>query len=453
MRMRWIFLLTVSFFGMFQAMAQDTVRLSLTEVLKIAEVNYPKLRASSYELEASKANIKLQQQTNIPQLDAAYQANLATHNNISGMWQPQYVLPISGPPSSENDYSPVTGSAASLLFQWQPGIFGDRKSKINLATAASQTLQSKNAQEIFNHKVKVSNQYIDVVYFQQLLKLYDENIHISENQLRQVKVLAVTGLRPGVDTALIQAELSRTRIEWLKIKNSFNTFLSVLQESVASDSIILSKDTLFYSVIPTGIASDGSEHPFGKTARLSVEESKIKRITISKLTAPHLSFWGTTYVRGSGVNYNGVVKTFDGFNLNRFNYGAGVQLTVPLLNHAEVQTRLQQQDWLIKTEQEKLNQVSLELKEQRKLSEATFLNAVSIVQETPVQVHSAEYAFNAMQIRYTTGLVNYTELLQTQSGLLKAKIELTKSQAELWKALLYKAAIYGDLNLFINQVK
>ena len=184
-----------------------------------------------------------------------------------------------------------------------------------------------------------------------------------------------------------------------------------------------------------------------------MEESKIKRITISKLTAPHLSFWGTTYVRGSGVNYNGVVKKFDGFNLNRFNYGAGVQLTVPLLNHAEVQTRLQQQDWLIKTEQEKLNQVSLELKEQRKLSEATFLNAVSIVQETPVQVHSAEYAFNAMQIRYTTGLVNYTELLQTQSGLLKAKIELTKSQAELWKALLYKAAVSGDLNLFINQVK
>jgi outer membrane protein len=36
---------------------------------------------------------------------------------------------------------------------------------------------------------------------------------------------------------------------------------------------------------------------------------------------------------------------------------------------------------------------------------------------------------------------------------LKAKIELVKSQNEMWKALLFKAAVYGDLNLFINQVE
>ncbi|MBZ5857688.1 TolC family protein [Flavihumibacter profundi] len=451
--MRCIFLLAGSILFGSQLKAQDTVHLSLSEILKLAETNYPRLKASRYELEASKANIKLQRQANNPQLDAAYQANLATHNNTSGMFYPQYVLPISGPPSSENDYSPVTGSAASLLFQWQPGAFGERKSKINLAEAASQTVQSKNEEEIFTHKVKVSSQYIDAVYFQQLLKLYEDNIRISENQLRQVKVLAVTGLRPGVDTALILAELSRTRIEWLKIKNLFNGALSSLQQSVASDSIIVSKDSAFYSSLPQGTTIDTSEHPARKTARLSVEEYKIQRSSISKLTAPHLSFWGTTYARGSGVNYNGTVKTLDGFALNRFNYGAGVQIAVPLLNHALVNTQLRQQDLLIKSEQEKLNQVSLELKEQRKLSETTFSNAVSIVRETPVQVHGAEYAFNAMQTRYTTGLVNYTELLQTQSGLLKARIELVKSQAELWKALLYKAAVYGDLNLFINQVK
>jgi len=450
--MRWIFIAFACFF-VGKAKAQDTVHLSLPEILKLAESNYPKLKANLYELEASRSNVKLQQQLINPHLDASYQANLATHNNISGMWQPQFVLPISGPTSSENDYSPVTGSAASLLFQWQPGVFGDRKAQVNAAIATSKTLESKNAQEIFNHKVKVSNQFIDVVYYQQLIKLYEENIHISEKQLKQVKVLAVTGLRPGIDTALIQSELSRTRIEWLKIKNAYDNMLSSLQESVASDSIIVSRDTSFYSAIPEETTNDTTEHPFGKTARLSIEEGQTKRIAISKLTAPHLSVWGTTYARGSGVNYTGAVKTLDGFNLNRFNYGAGVQLSVPLLNHAEVKTRLQQQDWIIKSDQEKLNQISLALKEQRKLSEKTFSNAMAVIKETPVQVHAAEYAFNAMQIRYTTGLVNYSELLQTQSGLLKAKIELTKSQAELWKALLFKAAVYGDLNLFINQVK
>lgn len=451
--MRRIFLLAGYCLIVLQVKPQDTVRLSLSEAIKMAETNYPKLKAYRYELEVSKANIKLQEQAIIPHLDAAYQMNIATANNITGMFYPQFVLPMTGPPSSGNDYSPVTGSAASLLFQWQPGAFGDRRSKISLAAVSLQTLQAKNDQEIFAHKVNVSSQYLEAVYFQQLLKISEENIHISESQLRQVKVLAKTGLRPGVDTALIQAELSRTRIEWLKIKNLFNTVLSSLRQSVASDAAIISKDTAFYSLIPNGLLADTSEHPTGKTARLSIEEDKIKRTVIGKLTAPHVSFWGATYARGSGINYNGVMKTFDGFNLNRFNYGAGIQLAVPLLNHAEVKTRLKQQDWLIKSGEEKMNQVSLELREQRKLSESTFFNAVSIVKETPVQVYSAEYAFNAMQIRYNTGLVNYAELLQTQAGLLKAKIELARSRAELWKALLYKAAVYGDLNLFINQVK
>lgn len=451
--MRGIFFVTSCFFFHLQIRAQDTVRLSLNEVLNLAETNYPKLKSNRYQLEASKANIKLEQQTIIPQLDASYQANLATHNNISGMYLPQYMLPISGPTSTGNDFSPVTGSTASLFLQWQPGVFGLRKSNINLATASSQTLQSTNEQEVFAHKIKVGGQYIDLVYVQKLLKLYEENIRISESQLHQVKVLAVTGLRPGVDTALIQAELSRNRIEWLKIKNAFAITQSSLQESLATDSIIVGKDTLLYASLPQQQLTDTFEHPLMKTARLSIEEANVKRMAISKLTVPHVSLWGTTNARGSGVDYNGAIKTFNGFSLNRFNYGVGVQLSVPLLKQAEIKTKLQQEDWLIKSEQEKLNQVSSALKEQRKLAETTFSNARSIAAETPVQVRSAEYAFRSMQVRYTNGLVNYTELLQTQSNVLNAKIDLTRSQAELWKALLYKAAVFGDINLFVNQVK
>lgn len=452
MFMRWTLIVTSCFF-LTTMKAQDTVRLSFTDILTIAEKNYPKLKSNQYQFEASKEGIKLQQQTIIPQLDAAYQANLATHNNISGMWLPQYVLPISGPPSAANDYSPVWGSAASLLLQWQPGIFGERASNINLATASSKTLQSRNEQDIFVHKVKVSGQYIDIVYVQKLLTLYEENIQISESQLRQVKVLSGTGLRPGVDTALIESELSRNRIELLKIKNAFAAAITSLQESLFTDSVIIGKDDLLYSSIPQQTLTDTIEHPLIKTARLSIEEANTKRTSITKLSVPHLSAWGTTYARGSGVDYTGTVKAFDGFALSRFNYGAGIQISIPLLRQTEIKTKLQQQDWLIKSEQEKLNQVSSALKEQKKYADMAFSNARSIAMETPLQVRSAEYAFRSMQVRYTNGLVNYTELLQTQSALLKAKIDQANSQSEWWKALLYKAAVYGDINLFVTQVK
>ncbi len=450
--MRWILFLTICFCVDAGLMAQDSIQLGLRELLSRAELNYHNLKANNYDLEASRVNIKLQEQRIIPQLDAAYQAGLATHNNITGMVYPQNILPISGPPSAGNDYSPVTGSAASLLLQWQPGVFGERSAKINLAEAQAKTVQSKNAEAIFNHKVKLSNTYLDVLYYQQLLKIYDENIKIAREQLRQVKVLTITGLKPGVDTALIMAELSRTRIEYLKIKNAWSVLLSALQELAACDSVILVKDSVFFTGMPNGINVDTIEHPMQQALRMQVEESKIQHLSISKLTAPRLSLWGTGYARGSGVDYTGISKTWDGLNLNRFNYGAGVQISVPLLNHAEVQTRLQQQDWLTKAGQERYSQVTEALTVQRKLAETNYKNALAVVKETPVQVQAAAYAFHAMQIRYTNGLVNYNELLQTQTALLKAKTEWMKSQAELWKALLYKATVNGNLNLFINQV-
>ena len=452
--MRRIFLLAVYvFFLIPAAMAQDTVRLSLTELLKAAEINYPRLKAARYQLEAAQANIKLRQQSSIPQLDASYQANLATHNNISGLWQPQFVPPISGPPSAANDYSPVTGSAASLLLQWEPGFFGDRKANINVAATDYNVQQSRLEQDIFSQKVRASEKYIDLVSYQQLLKLYSENSSISERLLRQVSVLAQTGIKPGVDTAMISTSLSSTRIEWLKIKNSLNGILFSLQELVATDSVIINKDSLFYAQVPSVTLDGLNEHPSGKTARLSIENSKAERIVITKLTAPRLSFWGTTYGRGSGVDYTGNSKTMEGFSLSRFNYGAGLQLSLPLLKHAETKIRLHQQDLLIKSQEQNFEQVSLDLKEQRKLAAAAFSSALAILHETPIQVNAAQYAFKAMQVRYTTGLVDYTQLLLAQSALLKARIELVKSQAEIWKALLYKAATNGNLDLFINQVR
>jgi len=78
---------------------------------------------------------------------------------------------------------------------------------------------------------------------------------------------------------------------------------------------------------------------------------------------------------------------------------------------------------------------------------------LEIAKETPTQFQSAEYAFKALQIRYNTGLVNFADLIQTQYSLIKAETDLKKSFWEAWKALLYKTAVTGDLNFFLNQSK
>src|SRR5688572_26993967 len=83
---------------------------TLPELLKQAEANYPLLKAKGFEVQARKDQVAFTKSTALPSLDAAYQLNYATYNNITGMAVGQGFVPISGPPSSDNTYNAVFGS-------------------------------------------------------------------------------------------------------------------------------------------------------------------------------------------------------------------------------------------------------------------------------------------------------------------------------------------------------
>ena len=64
-------------------------RLTLLQAIQRGEKNYPLLKSKSYEVDASRKNIDLSKNSFVPNLDFSYQANLATANNITGMFYPQ----------------------------------------------------------------------------------------------------------------------------------------------------------------------------------------------------------------------------------------------------------------------------------------------------------------------------------------------------------------------------
>ena len=75
---------------------------------------------------STEQNIALAKNTFVPDLNAGYQVNMATYNNITGMSYPGFLLPISGPPSLNNKINFVPGSAAGALVKWNPFTFGQR---------------------------------------------------------------------------------------------------------------------------------------------------------------------------------------------------------------------------------------------------------------------------------------------------------------------------------------
>lgn len=426
---------------------------TLANYLQLAETNYPLLKSKQLEVKAAEQNVSIVKKTLVPSLDAAYQVNYGTYNNITGMAYPQFLIPISGPPSSGNNYNGVFGSATSLLLNWQPITFGQRNAQMNFAKQGVQTTDADAANEIFQHKIKVINSYLDWLTAIELQKVYEENLQRTEANLRQIYSLVNSGIRPGVDTAIFRAEVSKAKVDVLNSKKQKEQARIYFTQLLATDNITQPSDTTYFAKFPNiTFSNDTILHPLLKLYQSNIALSEARKKVLSKTTMPTIGVWGTTYARGSGIAYNGVVKSTEGLGFQRFNYGVGLQLSVPLLQSVKIKPQLQQQNFLIKANQERLSEVQLQLKKQNEQADTALANTFAIANETPLLLQSAQFSFAAMQSRYQSGLTNISDLLQAQYTLVKAEVDTKLSYMAVWKTFLFKVAVNGNLNTFLNQV-
>jgi outer membrane protein len=450
--MRWLKYLFL--FLPLQVLAQkNTETVSLHDLLKQAEINYPILRSKALDVQVSQKGIEISKSSLIPSLDASYQVNLATYNNITGMVYPQFIIPISGPPSSANNMKGAYGSAASILFNWQPFTFGQRNAQIDYSKANFLYVTADNQNEIFQHKVKVIFAYLDVLMASELLKVNDENYLRAESNFLQSKTLVSNGIRPGVDSALFKAEVSRAKIELLNGSKNKQQSLIVLSELAGSEKNLIILDSTYFRKLPSVyISSDSLNNPLISLFNSSTEVSRAKKKILNRTMMPTLGVWGTTYARGSDIQPGGIVKSNDGLAFERYNWGVGLQLSVPLLQVIKVRPQLKQQEFIIRSNEEKLNNISLQLRKQLEIADTSLNNAIAVAKESPVLYESANYSYKSLLSRYQSGLATYADLIQAQYNLVKAETENKTDFMGVWKALLYKAAIKGDLDIFLNQV-
>ncbi|MBT1686859.1 TolC family protein [Dawidia soli] len=425
---------------------------ALQEILKQAEANYPLLKAKGYEVQARKDQVAFAKSTALPSLDAAYQLNYATYNNITGMAVGHGFVPISGPPSTTNTYDAVFGSVGGLLLNWEPFTFGQRKSRINSARAYQEYQQADQAQEVFQHQVKTANAYLDLVLTHKLVNVYSKNLERAQDNVRIVKSLTRSGLRPGTDTALFKAELSRARIELLEYEKLKQSQQLILSELLGGEQANYSIDSSYFKLLPfITVDTLPQQHPLIRLSMSRVLINQYEKKYVQTSMYPTLSFWGAAYARGSGIRYDGQLNSEDGLSFSRYNYGVGLILSVPLLRFANVRHQVNARESEIKAEQEKLNTVNLQLRKQNDVADVTLANALKIAHESPSFYESAEFSYRTLISRYNSGLVNYADLIQAQYVLIKSEADLKRAYLNAWKALLYKAAVQGDIHIFLNQ--
>ena len=438
----------------FSQPAPDTL-IHLRDAIQLAEQRYHLLQARKYEAEAAQQNIALAEYSRKPTIDASYQANIGTANNLTGIFYPVGILPMTGPPSAGNNYKPATGSAASLLLNWQAVTFGQRAAQINASIAEAKVSQQQSVQDIFRHKINVISAYLDVLLSYDLLRIQEYNIQRVDTNLKQSRVLSVTGIKPGVDTAFFLSERSKAKIQYLNEKQQLENQQWQLARLIVMNVLPVPADTNFLSKLPSaasGFDTSFTGHPVIQFAQSQINSSQSKETYLKKSYLPKINVWSTAFARGSGYVANGNIKTGEGLLLNRYNYGTGAQIIFPIMKYGEVKHQIQQQNFLSKAAQERLEESKSELNTQMHITTTSFQSSLEIVYEARQLYKSATYAFNATQLRYNTGLMNISDLVQAQYNLLQAELEVKRAYWNVWKAKLLEAAVKGDVTIFLKEI-
>ncbi|MDZ7606175.1 MAG: TolC family protein [Cyclobacteriaceae bacterium] len=125
------------------------------------------------------------------------------------------------------------------------------------------------SQEIFQHQIKTANAYLDVVMTYELVKVYSKNLERAQDNVRIVEALTRSGLRPGTDTALFNAELSRAKIDLINHENLRETQQVLLSELLGGGEGTYTIDSSFFKLLPLSCnqTRPSQNHPINQYRR------------------------------------------------------------------------------------------------------------------------------------------------------------------------------------------
>ncbi|WP_346320551.1 TolC family protein [Chitinophaga sp. YIM B06452] len=438
------------------ALAAQQRPLSITEAVAAA-TQAPRLAVLREQSNASMAGVSQVKNTLVPELTAGYQAGYATYNNITGMSYPGLFLPISGPPSAGNTYDGVPGTALTALLKWEPLTFGQRQAAAEKASSQYQLAVSQYNEALFRQQYSVISAYLDGVYLLTLMKSYRANIERTQTGLGQSLVLAREGLRPGIDTVQFQSALAQAETDLLTLELRYYEQLAEIVRLTglpAGARDISLTDTAFIGRLPQWLHSQAQgTHPAIKVSEFRLEAGKAALKEVQREWRPRFDVWANAYARGSGVAADGTVTKADGWSLTRRNYGAGVQLSFPILGFTQQSIRKKQYRSLLRADEAQLEQTKLDLKVQMETAQLHYDQNGLIARKAFQQAAAAQLAFDGLKISYESGLVDYTRLMQGQFELLRSEALQAGAVLKLWRSVLDMAVAQGSLDLFTNTLK
>src|SRR5207244_4043675 len=184
-----------------RAMGQTTASgpLTLNDAIQLALKNYPAIKESRARAQAAEEGIGVARTAYLPRLDAIWQVNRATTNNVFGLLLPQSVIPsISGPVLGTRSLGDsVWGSAGGVLLSWEAVDFGQRRASVDAARAQTSLAKNQTALTELDVAAAAADAFLTELAAEESVRAAQANVARLQVFGNNVRTLVQNQLRPG----------------------------------------------------------------------------------------------------------------------------------------------------------------------------------------------------------------------------------------------------------------
>lgn len=432
--------------------------ISLKDVVQSALRDYPQIHVSQEELNASIANIQQARTAYLPRADALLQANRATRNNVFGTMLPQSTIPsISGPVTGSNNAGSVWGSATGILVSWQPFDFGLRHANVQATRAAKDKADAALQNSQLAVGTAAADAFLTHVAAKETARAATAAVDNWTTLLKTTHALATAQLRPGADESRIEAELAMARTQLVYARQAEQESKATLFKFLSSPPAGLNLDSkpLLTELPPAdgGPGFNSAAHPLMEEQKAVVAQSAAQLHALQRSWVPQFTLEGSASARGTGAETDGTrLQSWNGLAPNVQNYAAGINVTFSFLDFASIHAKESAQSATVRAEEAREQLIDKNLNEAFERAGAALAAAREVANNTPIELKSAQMAFDQAKARYQAGLTPVDDLAQAQRLLVQAEVDDSIARLNIWRALLQFDAARGDLQSFLQAV-
>jgi outer membrane protein len=438
-----------------QSRADEKKIYTLEEAVDFALKNYPAVRAALERVTAAQAGVGLARTNYLPRADMVWQTNRATDNNITGLVLPQSIIaPISGPVPIGTSNRSAWGSAAGLLFSWEPIDFGYRGAKVAAARAARDQATAEASLTRLDVAVAAVNAYLTVLAAQQTLRAAHADVQRRETFDKAVRVLVDNQLRAGADASRADAELARARVNLARAQQQEKISQAALADILGlPDTWVEVSEGSLLGPTPdeSPQAVPLSNNPIAEVQHARVEEAQAQVHILDRSYYPKFYLQSDVYGRGSGWDPMGKFEGGTaGLGPDRSNWAVGLTVTFPAFDIFGIRSRKAIESANERAEAARYDQTLQDLTGQLRKAQASLEGARHVAENTPAELDAARATESQERSRYQAGLATLIDVADAQSLLVQAETDDALARLAVWQNLASVAASQGDLQPFLQ---